>query len=359
MFWNRLGAGLAKFFGSRKVVRVMLMGLNVLLLAGIGFFTLHGTQAEKVLNQNTSAPAASDISADPLDQLSSADIAADAARAIALPEALAVKNQADSVAAEQTVAPADTTVVAKPQSVATTFASAKDIKSYTVVDGDTVGTIAAKFNITSDSVIWSNGLNGNNVTLGKVLLIPPINGLVYHVQSGDTVDSLAQRYRASKDQIVAYNDIELTGLQPGQQILIPNGQQPAPVVSFFSGVAAFGFNGYDAGFCTYYAATRRADLGKPVPANLGNANTWAVRAASFGMPTGATPAAGAVAVKHSGPPGHVGIVEVVLDDGSFWMSEMNSYGQRSMTDSTPWGGYNRVDWKLVSAGEVGTYTYIY
>ena len=361
MFWHRLRLRILSFFTNRKVIRFMLVGLNISILAAIGLFTVRASMTEPTLNHQSVAAAgiAADTANEPLDQLSSADIATDAARAAALPEAIAVKNQADSVAAEQAVAPADTTVVAKPQAVATKFASRRDIKNYVVQAGESVSTIAAKFNITSDSVIWSNGLRGNAVNAGTTLVIPPVNGLVYRVAGGDTVDSLATKYRANKDQIIAYNDIELTGLQVGEQILIPNGQQPAPVVSFFGGVPAFGYNGYDYGFCTYYAATRRAQLGRPVPANLGNANTWAARAAAFGMPTGATPAPGAVAMKHSGAPGHVGIVEVVLDDGSFWMSEMNSYGQRSMTDPTPTGGWGRVDWKLVPASQVSTYTYIY
>jgi len=212
-------------------VRVWLVSLNVAILLTIGFFALRATQAERTINQSVPATGVqSQNASEPLDKLSSADIAVAAARATGLPESLAVKNQADSVAAELTVAPADTTVVAKPQSVATAFKSRKDIKAYTVVAGDTVATIAAKFNVTSDSVIWSNGLSGNTVKVGAVLAIPPVNGIVYKVIGGDTVDNLAQKYRANRDQIVAYNDIELSGLQVGEQILIPNGQQPAPVV---------------------------------------------------------------------------------------------------------------------------------
>jgi surface antigen len=179
------------------------------------------------------------------------------------------------------------------------------------------------------------------------------------VLSGDTVDTLASKYRANKDQIIAYNDAELAGLQVGEQVLIPNGQQPAPTVITRT-VAVYGaYNGYDYGFCTWYAANRRAALGRPVPGNLGNANTWTVLAASMGIATGSTPQNGAVAVKHSGPPGHVAIVEQVNDDGSFWISEMNSYGQVSMGDPTPRGGWGVVDWKLIPASGVSAYSYIY
>jgi N-acetylmuramoyl-L-alanine amidase len=355
-----------KLTANRKVVRYGLVSLNVLLLLTIGVFTLRGTHNGQPLTSHAALNARGAGAAEPLDQLSSADIAANASIVTGLPETTAVINQADSAKADLNIAPADTTVVAKPQPVATALKSRKDIQNYVVPDDTTIADIAAKFSVTSDSITWSNSLSSSTVKAGTKLVIPPVgvNGIVYIVKGGDTVDSLSQKYRANRDQIIAYNDIELTGLKVGEQIIIPNGQQPAaPSVTAFSylgGNAQFGgYNGYDYGFCTYYAAKRRAELGNPVPSNLGNANTWAYRAAAFGIPTGGAPRPGAVAMKHSGAPGHVAIVEVVNDDGSFWISEMNSSGQRSMTDSTPYGGWGRVDWKIIPASLTGTYTYIY
>lgn len=360
---ERFVGRLSKFFSNRRTIRVGLVALNILLLLAIGVFVWHGSQAEQILTRGSASGVLTRgnvATGEPLDQISSADIAVNAAKAISLYETQGVVNQAQSAAAELAASPADRTVIAKPQAVATVFASRKDIKNYVVVAGDTVASIAAKFNITSDSIMWSNNLTGNSVNADVKLVIPPVNGIVYTVKSGDTVDSLANKFRANKDQIIAVNDIELTGLKLGDQILIPNGQQPAPAITIRPSVAVYGsYNGYDYGFCTWYAANRRAQLGREVPGNLGNANTWAVIAASFGIPTGPTPAVGAVAVKHARAPGHVGIVEAVNADGSFWMSEMNSYGQRSMTDSTPIGGWGVIDWKLVPADLIDTYTYIY
>jgi N-acetylmuramoyl-L-alanine amidase len=359
-FWPRVQRVIGRLLGNRRFVRYSLVALNLALLVAIGVFVLGGTKkGQPLAHQGVLSAQSSENAAAPLDQVSSADIAANASLAAGLPETTAVINQADSAQADQAVAPADTTVVAKPQAVATALKSRKDIQQYVVQGGDSVSSIASKFGVTSDSIRWSNGLTGDSVNAGTKLNIPPVNGIVYTVQSGDTADSLANKYRTSKDQIIAYNDAELSGIQKGEQILIPNGQQPAPVVISRAAAVYGPANGYDYGFCTWYAANRRAQLGKPVASNLGNANTWAVLAASMGIPTGSTPQAGAVAVKHSGAPGHVAIVEVVNDDGSFWISEMNSYGQVSMTDSTPRGGWGVVDWKLIPAGLAGTYSYIY
>ncbi len=359
----RLNRRVVKIAANRRSFSIFLTLLNVVLLGIIGLATMNGARVDKVLNQDSAQSAKNTAVSQPLDQSSSADIAVNAARIVNLPETPGVVNQAQSVKAEQTVAPADTTVIAKPQAVATTFASAKDIKSYTVQAGESVSSIAAKFNVTSDSIMWSNNLSGNTVSEGTKLWIPPMNGIVYSVQANDTVDSIASKYLANKDQIIAVNDIELTGLKPGEIILIPNGQrQVVPtIVSVSSATSAIygSYNGYDYGFCTWYAANRRAQIGRPVPSNLGNANTWAILAAGYGIPTGASPQVGAVAVKHSGAPGHVAIVESVNADGSFWISEMNSFGQRSMTNSTPVGGWGVVDWKLIPASLTSSYTFVY
>ncbi len=360
-FGRKIRARFVAFLTNRRVVRVTLVALNVAILAGIVAFVFRGAQTDQVLTQKATLPSLNSVQDQPLDQISSADIAVTVASVAGLShEVTAVTNQAQSAAADLTVAPADTTVVAKPQTVATTFASNKDIKPYVVAAGDTVSSIAAKFNVTSDSIMWSNNLSGNTVNAGTKLVIPPINGIVYTVQANDTPDTLASKYHADKTQIIEVNDIELTGLKAGTQILIPNATQPVVTLTRISLTATYGpYNGYDYGFCTWYAAKRRADIGRPVPSNLGNANTWASIAAAFGIATGATPQVGAVAVKHAAAPGHVAVVEAVNADGSFWISEMNSYGQRSMTDSTPTGGWGVVDWKMISADGAGSYTYVY
>ena len=365
VLWARLRAIFGRLFANRRLVRYALITLNVLLLVVIGGAVIRGTQKGQPVGQNAVLSSTGrENSAVPLDQVSSADIAANAALAAGLAETPGVINQAQSAQADLITSPADTTAVAKPQAVATALKSRKDIQQYVTQNGDTVSGIAAKFNVTSESIRWSNNLSGNTVNSGVTLQIPPVNGIVYTVQASDTLDSLANKYRANRDQLVAYNDAELSGIQTGEQILIPNGQQPAPVVTrVVASSAVYGlpgaYNGYDYGFCTWYAANRRAALGRPVPTNLGNASSWTVLAAGMGIATGSTPQNGAVAVKHSTPPGHVAIVEQVNDDGSFWISEMNSYGQVSMGDSTPRGGWGVVDWKLVPADGVGTYSYVY
>lgn len=345
----------------KRIVRYGILSANILILALVTGFILKspssGPNAGGLSIQSVNNSAADNA----LDELSSADIAVNVARITNLPESLSVVNRADTVNAQLAVIPADDTVVAKPQVVTTELKSYKDIVVYKAVKGDTVAKIAERFGITSDSIRWSNGIIGDNITVGNDILIPPVNGIVHTVKAGDTVDSLASKYKAKKDQIIADNDIDILGLTAGRNILIRNGDAtPAPVArvatasnygssyAWGGGGAVYGSNGYDYGYCTWYAANKRAAAGNPIPSNLGNASTWRALAQRAGFAVGNVPRAGAVIWT---PPrdyyGHVGYVESVNADGSVNISEMNTAG---------WGV---VSTKTLTAAQAAGYSYIY
>jgi len=309
---EKLEARIKQRTARRQLVRYGLLSLNLIILASVVFIIAGSSNAS-----NNSGPAQASVASElasgsnPLDQLSSADIALTVARATNLPEETAVADQSESVTAQIALVPTDNYIAPKPQVVSTVFKSNQDIQTYVTQPGDTVATVAAKFNITSSSLQWSNH-NITTLTPGLKLLIPPINGIVYTVQLGDTPNSLAQKYNSNVSQLIAYNDAEINGITPGERIIIPNGQQPsAPTYNYFS--AIYGGNGYDFGYCTWYVATQIA-----VPNNWGNAATWAYYAALSGWNVSETPTVGAIAQTPfaAGGEGHVAIVTAVSPDGS-------------------------------------------
>lgn len=362
---------LRRFFGrSRKrLVRIGLLALNFAILAAVVMLVTNGQLSGAESTQNSVISESSTAPTSPLDQLSSADIASHVAHITNLPEVRSVDNHADTFNAQLTTAPSsDKAIVAKPQAIAEAPKTRKDIFTYTVQPGETVTAIAQKFNVSSDSVRWSNGLNGDTVAAGKVLNIPPRNGIVYTVKQGDTLDSLAQKYSANRDALSESNDAEIAGLWVGEQILIPDGVLPVTrSTSTYSSSFAWGgytavysSNGYDYGWCTWWAAKRRADVGRPIPSNLGNAITWAVLAQRAGLPVNGVPEAGAVAYYRTiGGLGHVGFVERVNDDGSVWISDMNYYGVSQIDGSVPAGGWGRASYHLVGADGLGAYLFIH
>lgn len=344
----------------KRVIRYTILALNVLIVLAVALFILHSPNTSETVSQSSAFLASDSKVVDPLDQLSSADIAVNVARITNLAEATSATNQADSVNALLSVSPADQTVIAKPQVVATVFKSNKDIKTYVTKKGDTVSKLAAEFHVTSDSIRGSNGLTGDQLAAGHTLYIPPFNGIVYVVKGGDTPDKLAQKFNANKDQIIAFNDAEIGGLKVGSRIVIPNG-----VISTYSnvrntntGYASFAptygaqgvYNGYDYGWCTWYVAKRRTEIGRTLPSNLGNAYSWYYLAQRAGLPTGLSPRVGAAVVNLAG--NHVSIVERI-DANGFWVSEMNSHGQKSISDTTSWGGWGVVDYKHITSGSFG------
>jgi surface antigen len=312
---------LSKKSTRKKAIRYSLLALNLVIVLATGYFVFvsrfessHDKTVVFAASNKANAPS------DPLDQLSSADIAVNVARMTNLPEATAVTNQADSENAELAIVQASDSLVSKPQVVASAFKSNKDIKLYIVRAGETVASVARKFNVTSNSIIWSNSLTGNELSAGQKLYIPPVNGIVYIVRSGDTAASLAAKYHTTKAKITAYNDAELTGLKVGVRIIIPDGKESAVAASSsFSGgygTAAwgsspiYGYNGYDYGYCTWYVASQIS-----VPANWGNASSWAYYAGQSGWTVSSVPSAGAIAQTPAGGEGHVAIVSAVSPDG--------------------------------------------
>ncbi len=335
----------------RRAVRAGLLVSNVVILGLILVFVLqtHKTDNLSVAPLSSATTAGT---ANPADQLSSADIAQTVAQLNGLPETTAITNQAQSQAAEVAVASSTNNVVSKPQVVTTSLKSKSDIQTYTSHAGDTVSSLATKFGVTSDSIRWSNNMNGDTIAAGTKLTIPPVNGIVYTVKPGDTPASLAAQFRSNTDQITAYNDAEVSGLTPGEQIIIPNAievtSQTASQVAATSGGVGGGFpwgtapiygsNGYDYGYCTWYVATQ-----VPVPANWGNASTWAYYARMSGWNVSSAPRVGDIAQKGGGE-GHVAIVTGVNADGTVQVRDMNGFA-----------GWGRVGNGTVSAGTFQNY----
>lgn len=260
----------------------------------------------------------SESTVNPLDSLSSAEIAATAAQLARLPETTAIVNQADSDEAQLHMITTGNNVLSKPQVVTSNYYSNKDIKEYVVEDGDTLASVAKKFDLSQDTLKWSNSLTSTSLTKGQKLLIPPVNGIVYMVKKGDTANSLANRYSADEAKIIAYNDAELKGLKVGERIIIPGGEKPQP--TYFTGYsgyswgysAQYGYNGYDYGYCTWYVANRIS-----MPANWGNASSWAYYASRTpGWTVSSIPTVGSIAQRTwgYGGAGHVAIVDAVNGD---------------------------------------------
>jgi murein DD-endopeptidase MepM/ murein hydrolase activator NlpD len=106
--------------------------------------------------------------------------------------------------------------------------SRKEIIEYTVEQGDSIKSIAQKFNISANTIIWANDLSSSSsVKLGQTLIILPVSGVLHHVKKGDTLDDIAAKYKGKVSDILAIN--EISGDQDvyvGDILIVPNGVIP-------------------------------------------------------------------------------------------------------------------------------------
>jgi len=301
------------------------------------------------------------------------DIAASVAAAAELAVApnvteLAISTRVQSQYQNQST---DDSTISKPVIVELSMAS-RNITSYPIAEGDTVASVAQKFGVSETTIRWANNLkDSDTIKAGATLEVLPVSGLAYTVKDGDTLQSIADKYKANAELIATYNDLEINGITTGLKIVIPNGVLPneerpgyiSPAIrytsGFVTGVGAWGGNvismqifrgvdansgGYAPGNCTAYAYFRRAQLGRPIPSQLGNAYTWATQARAFNYVVNSIPEAGAVIQSGN----HVGIVEEIYPNGDLRITDMN-YGYRL---------YNLAE-RVIPAASVSNYAFIH
>lgn len=101
------------------------------------------------------------------------------------------------------------------------------VSVYTVRAGDDLETIAKLFNVSVNTIRWSNDLKkGQALKTGETLVILPITGVKHVVRKGDTIKSIANKYKGNIEEIVIYNDLILgEDLKVGETIIIPDGEE--------------------------------------------------------------------------------------------------------------------------------------
>lgn len=104
------------------------------------------------------------------------------------------------------------------------------LSTYVVKSGDTLYSIARKYNTTVDALKSLNNLTTNTLRLGQVLRIPgevevenpsEVDYVNYTVKSGDSLYAIARNYGISVDEIKNFNNLTSNNLSIGQVLRIP------------------------------------------------------------------------------------------------------------------------------------------
>lgn len=94
---------------------------------------------------------------------------------------------------------------------------------YTVQKGDSLYKIATKYNITVDKLKSENNLSSNLLSVGQKLVIPSVSvsdGQTYIVQKGDSLWSIATKFNTTVDDLKNINNLTSNLLSIGQVLKI-------------------------------------------------------------------------------------------------------------------------------------------
>ena len=107
---------------------------------------------------------------------------------------------------------------------------------YRVQEGDTVSSIALKFGVNIDTIMWENNLKSvDAIKVNQILKILPVTGVRHTVKRGETIYSLAKSHQVDAQNIIDYpfnvfaND-ETFALSAGQELIIPDGIKPKEII---------------------------------------------------------------------------------------------------------------------------------
>ncbi|MBR3253951.1 LysM peptidoglycan-binding domain-containing protein [Candidatus Saccharibacteria bacterium] len=351
------------FQNLKKILPYAITAIIIITVAAVGSFSKRN--AATTLSLDAFARSDYKIS---VDQLSELYVVADISDALNLASASDVASNFVVTTSMYDAGQTATGKLEKPS--ITNIIVSRGVIEYVVKEGDTMDSIASARGLTTDQIRWSNKLKTTDISVGDTLYLPSKAGIVYTVKDGDTLESIASTYGSNVAEITTLNDLEVSGISEGMRIVIAGGElpeterpeyvAPAPRYTnyYYSYLGStserqditvlgyfYGLGGpYGAGQCTQWAWYKRQDL----PSTLGNANTWAARAAAAGYTVSREPVAGAVFQTSSGWYGHVGYVEAVNGDGSILVSEMNyNYRPYMVIQST------------IPASAVGSFNYIW
>ena len=100
---------------------------------------------------------------------------------------------------------------------------------YMVQRGDTLYSLALKYNTTVDKLRKLNNLNTNTLTIGQILVLPIETDIdeydIYVVKKGDSLWSISRKFNIDVNDLIELNNLKDLTLQINQSILVPKQQE--------------------------------------------------------------------------------------------------------------------------------------
>lgn len=140
----------------------------------------------------------------------------------------------EQVVAVATTAKTKSNVAEKAQDSLLQKSQIKQKELHVVEKGESLFSIAKKYNITKDEIITWNKLEDENILIGSSLQVTAPIELVtenYIVQAGDNLIQIAKKYNVSVDELKEWNELEDSNVKIGTslKVLLPEKQEVAQV----------------------------------------------------------------------------------------------------------------------------------
>jgi len=102
-----------------------------------------------------------------------------------------------------------------------------------VEEGDTSSSVAEKFGISVNTVLWVNELSSSSsLKTGQELVILPVSGTLHLVRPYDTLSEIALWYKGDVDEIADYNGLDSAeDVFAGDFLIVPGGVMPRTLPS--------------------------------------------------------------------------------------------------------------------------------
>lgn len=111
--------------------------------------------------------------------------------------------------------------------------TANEIFAYQVEPGDTLSSVAERFDITKETLMMENDLwDANRLRTGVTLKILPVDGISHLVKEGDTLEKIAKKYKVEPEEIARQNQLEEgEDLLAGGALIIPGAKREIRVAA--------------------------------------------------------------------------------------------------------------------------------
>ena len=97
------------------------------------------------------------------------------------------------------------------------------IRAYVVKKGDSLFSIAKRFNVSIDTLISVNQMKDASILqIGTVLEVPNMTGIYYRVKKGDSLSSITSRYGVEMNKLVDINELDSSVIYVGQKLFVPD-----------------------------------------------------------------------------------------------------------------------------------------